>query len=150
MTVIASDLQLCYFSYMSKSPDFNEILRKGGSKATPGRIELLKILWHESKPVSAVYLQKKLPLLNEVTLYRALEAFTKSGIVNEVDFRHGHAYYELNVLRDHHHHIVCTKCGVVKDIACTVHEIITPKEFTTVTDHAMEFFGVCNKCAPSR
>ncbi len=96
----------------SAQPDFKTLLKEAGHKATPGRILLLSTLWEEEEPISVDDLQKKLKgKPDKVTLYRTLELLVKSGIVRSIDFRHGHIHYELNILRDHHHHIVCTSCG---------------------------------------
>ncbi|NBV76734.1 transcriptional repressor [bacterium] len=133
----------------SNNPDFAELLREYGSKATPGRVTLLKVLWQEDKPISVAGLKKKLdPSFDEVTLYRALESLTASGLIREVDFRHGHAHYEMNALREHHHHIICTSCGRVEDTECRVQEAKLTKAsaFRIITDHTAEFFGLCNSC----
>lgn len=129
------------------------MLQKAGHRATPGRTLLLGALWEEKEPVAVEYLQKKLKgAFDKVTLYRSLESLVASGIVREVDFRHGHAHYELNVLRNHHHHIICTNCGVIEDATCDIGPLAKKvakksSKFSVVTDHSTEFFGVCNSCA---
>lgn len=133
-------------------PDFKEVLREGGYKATPGRVLLLQTLFGEKKPVTVSYLKKKLKsAVDKVTLYRALESMVASGVVRAVDFRHGHAHYELQALRKHHHHIVCTNCGLVEDADCNTESLVKQvvkkaNKFSTVNDHSMEFFGICNSC----
>jgi len=132
--------------------DFSEVLRNGGYKATSGRVLLLQTLSREDTPVSVSYLEKKLKsAVDKVTLYRALESMVVSGVVREVDFRHGHAHFELQVLRKHHHHIVCTNCGAVEDVDCNTEPFVKQvvkkaKKFNRIQDHSMEFFGVCKKC----
>lgn len=136
-----------------KAPNFHEVLRQHGHKATPGRILLLEILFAEKKPVAVAYLEQKIGhLVDTVTLYRALESLVASGIVQEVDFRHGHAHYELKILRKHHHHIICTSCNFVEDVDCGVQGFVAQsskktKRFNTLNDHALEFFGTCAVCA---
>ncbi len=135
------------------APDFKAVLRQSGYKATPGRVLLLQTLFGEEKPVTVTYLEKKLKkAIDKVTLYRALESMILSGVVREVDFRHGHAHFELAVLRPHHHHIVCTSCGLVEDVACNTEPFVkkvekSAKKFSAIDDHSMEFFGVCDGCA---
>lgn len=135
------------------TPNFATLLNEAGYKATPKRILLLQTLWQEKKPVAVSDIQNKLKkVLDKVSLYRALDSFTASGILRRIDFRQGHAYYELSILRDHHHHIVCTDCGTVEDAQCTLTSItkkIVDKStrFKIVNDHSMEFFGLCNSCA---
>lgn len=130
------------------TPDFKTLLADSGSKATSGRMALLQTLWDETEPITVSELTHKLPSLNEVTLYRALEHLVSKGIVRQVDFRHGHVHYELNVLRPHHHHLVCTGCSKVEDTACeTDLHLKKNSSFKTITDHAVEYFGVCKTCA---
>lgn len=132
-----------------QKPDFEDMLRSGGYKATPGRVLLLKTLFSEDMPVGVSYLEKKLThALDKVTLYRALQSMVRSGLVREIDFRHGHVHYELDALRKHHHHVVCTVCGKVEDAECVVTPQLKKKSsFKNITDHAVEFFGICNACA---
>ncbi|MDB5188280.1 MAG: Fe2+/Zn2+ uptake regulation protein [Candidatus Kaiserbacteria bacterium] len=134
------------------APNFEEILREGGYKATPGRVLLLKTLFGEEKPVTVSYLEKKLKsAIDKVTLYRALDSMVVSGVVREVDFRHGHAHYELQILRKHHHHIVCTNCALVEDVDCNTEPFVKQvekksKKFDLISDHSTEFFGLCKNC----
>lgn len=148
--IIATKLHLCYLVYMQPIQfDCKEILRARGHKATPGRILLLTILMLESKPVTVLYLEKKLKnSIDKVTLYRSLQSMVASGLVREVDFRHGHTHYEIEVLREHHHHIVCTGCNKIEDTRCDIDQVVKKSlAFKEITDHAIEFFGRCRSCA---
>ena len=137
-------------------PDFTEVLHQGGYKATPGRVLLLQTLFGEEKPVTVSYFEHKLKkAIDKVTLYRALESMVASGVVREVDFRHGHVHYELQASRKHHHHIVCTSCGRVEDVNCKTEPFVkqvakNAKNFSRVDDHSMEFFGLCNTCTAKK
>ncbi len=135
-----------------EKPDFKGALKEAGFKATPGRLQLLEVLWKESKPLTVIEIQKRLHNnLNEVTLYRALEAFAKAGLVRRADFGHDHAHYELAIGKPHHDHIVCTDCGRVDDIEDRALERAVERaskgsrEFT-IYSHNLEFFGLCKKC----
>lgn len=135
-----------------KGPDIKEILKESGFKATPGRLALLELLSHEHKPLSVEAVAKRLKgTLNEVTLYRALEAFTKAGLVRRVDLGHDHAHYEILVNRGHHDHVVCTKCGAVEDVeGCALVPLqktaLKQSHFKSIYSHNLEFFGVCRTC----
>lgn len=130
---------------------FKEMLQDAGYRATPGRIAILEALWKEKEPSTVVELKKRIRRrLDTVTLYRALETFANSGIIRRVDLQHGHAHYEME--KKHHHHIVCTNCGLVEDVDCNTEPFVkkiekSAKKFSTITDHSMEFFGVCDGCA---
>src|SRR5882724_2867210 len=135
---------------MKSAVDPATILRQAGYRATSGRIKLLGILVKEAKPLTVAQIHKKVGSreLNEVTLYRALEALSTSGIVRRVDLQQGHAHhYEL--IGKHHHHIVCTGCGTVEDFSDKLCDSVVEKatkkssSFKTITSHSMELFGVC-------
>lgn len=133
--------------------DHPQLLRDAGLRATPGRLRLLAILEKEPKPVSVAYLERKMQgELNQVTLYRALEALAKAGIVNRVNLEHDHAHYELTVDRPHHHHVVCRTCGHVEDIevphssAPERDALKNAKEFARIDSYSLEFFGACRTC----
>jgi Fur family ferric uptake transcriptional regulator len=138
---------------MKEKQDFKELLKGVGFKATPGRLLLLEALQKELEPLPVLEIQKKLKnKLNEVTLYRALEAFATAGLVRRVDLNHDHAHYELAVGREHHDHVVCTDCGIIEDIeGCALVPLekraLTQSKFKSIYSHNLEFFGLCRSCA---
>ena len=68
--------------------DIKIILRKNGFKITPTRISVLEIFFKNHKPVSALYINKKLNgSINEATTYRMLSSFEKAGIINKIDLK---------------------------------------------------------------
>jgi len=136
---------------MGSIPNFKDVVRSRGFRATPGRVKLLEFLWREQKPFTVEGIGKKLRALDTATLYRALEAFEKAALVRRVDLGHGHAHYEVE--REHHHHLVCTDCGTVEDVPGCVLASIEKKvaaqsrSFQHIHSHTLEFFGRCNTCA---
>ena len=140
-------------SPMTALQDFPALLRKSGLRATGGRIQLLKALAREKKPITIDELKEKLgDNLDTVTLYRALEALKSARIVERMDLQHGHAHYELLAGRSHHHHVVCRSCGSVEDIEVP-HAAQLEKEaerhakkFAVIDVYSLEFFGLCNNC----
>jgi Fur family ferric uptake transcriptional regulator len=105
--------------------------------------------------VSIADLQKKAgkERVDSVTLYRSLETLMEKSLVRPVDLRHGHTDYELVQEGKHHHHIVCEKCGAIEDFEWCPDEALKNKilknttNFKKLTDHSLEFFGICKKCA---
>jgi Fe2+ or Zn2+ uptake regulation protein len=137
--------------------DPRDILKRAGSKLTPGRVALIKLLAAQQKPLTVEELKTKIgDTMNAVTLYRSLEALTEAGLLERSDLRHGHAHYELKLGRPHHHHIVCTTCGRIEDIELP-HPSLSgtavsarSKEFAKVHDYLLEFYGTCKKCAKAQ
>ena len=75
-----------------------------------------------------------------------------AGIVRRYNLGHGHIDYEL-ADRPHHHHAVCTDCGLVEDLVdcdetCDFEKAMTrkSKQFKDLRQAPMTFFGVCRSC----
>src|SRR3989338_5118150 len=101
---------------VKSSGPFADALRRAGFRATYGRVALLEALAKSSKPISVEAATKavrgKLDLVNT---YRALEAFTRAGLVRRVDVGHRHIHYGLANLGRHQHAFVCA-CGLAKTL----------------------------------
>lgn len=130
------------------------LLRSGGFKATPGRLALLSVLASSAKPLGVPEIVAQLKgEMDQATVYRALDALYRSGILRRVELEHTHAHYEVVIPGDHHHHIVCTICGRIEDLPeCATDDLeqqalTRTKAFATISRHSLEFFGVCRKCA---
>jgi len=136
---------------------FLKIVRDAGLRATKPRLLLLSLLQKAKYPVSIKDLRSQLKRagIDQVTAYRTLTSFKKIGIVSQVDFQFGSAYYELHDTKNDHHHIVCTKCRKVEDFKGCEYEKLAVKalkqvnHFARITSHSFEFFGLCNVCVKS-
>lgn len=94
---------------MEKIHDCKEELHAAGSRATPGRLSVLKLLEKERAPLTVQAIEKKVTDLNQVTIYRILETLTKAGLVRMgLSGRVARFEYAGN---PHHHHLVCVDCG---------------------------------------
>lgn len=139
---------------MPSGPDYASLLREAGLRATPGRLALLDVLHKETRPLAVHQIEKKMHgSVNQVTLYRALDALAASGIIARVNLEHDHAHFELVAGRSHHHHAVCSDCGAVEDIEVphgTGLEKLAARAatgFESISRYSLEFFGLCKRCA---
>ncbi|MDO8462736.1 MAG: Fur family transcriptional regulator [bacterium] len=121
-------------------------------RATPARIALIAALERAAKPLAVPELAERLRgTVNQATLYRALQQLSDAGLIRRVNLEHDHAHYER--VTDDHHHLVCTTCGRVEDVAqCTIDRLTSrtlraSEHFASIERHALEFFGTCNACA---
>ncbi len=129
-------------------------LRSQGLKSTPARIAILDVLSRVQTPLTVEQIGEKLKkfCLDTVTLYRAAKQLTEAGLLRHVDFRHGHAHYELKDQVHDHHHIICTKCHTVEDFTgCDFSDLVKrarsqTKKFRIIHEHSLELFGICKKC----
>lgn len=109
--------------------------------------KITKLLSNYSKPVDAGTLVEKLKV-NKTTVYRQIEKLVNNGVILEVEFGDGKKRYELRSL-DHHHHLICNKCGKLEDIELdeqiVLNEVAKKSDFK-VESHSLEFFGLCVDC----
>lgn len=132
--------------------DFRKILKENGFKFTLNRMNIIKVFLDNDKPISADFIYQKLKRnIDEATVYRTLSSFEKCGILKRIDLRKDSIHFELN--NDHHHHIVCTKCGLVEDFKEVVEienllgrVVEKSSQFKIINEHSLELFGVCKLC----
>jgi Fur family peroxide stress response transcriptional regulator len=126
------------------------VIKEKDLKITPARLAIFETLFKIKHPETAQEIYKKLKNIDLVTLYRTLDSFEKRGLVRKVDLHKDAVYYEFNT--EHHHHIVCTKCGTVEDFKLCNINLLTKKiiknalNFKVINEHCLELFGICNAC----
>ena len=125
-------------------------MTKIGIRYTKPRKLVFEALEHLSKPVSANeindYLKNKIDL---TSVYRTLSLLIKSEMVNVILFGEGKKRYELKNKNEHHHHLVCEKCGDVEDVEMKESLLLKSVEERSkfvIKKHNLEFFGLCPDC----
>jgi Fe2+ or Zn2+ uptake regulation protein len=90
------------------------------------------------------------PAVGLATVYRTLDVLQEVGAASAQAQAHGETAF-LYCPVEHHHHAVCTECGQVDDVPCASiarFEAALSRELRfTLTQHRLEFFGVCRSCA---
>jgi Fe2+ or Zn2+ uptake regulation protein len=132
--------------------NYKDILKNIGLKCTPPRMMILEVFYKIEKPMKAENIYQKLKnKIDEATVYRTLSSFEKVGLIRQVNLRKESSYFELN--NDHHHHIVCEKCGEIEDFkeSKEIEKILgriveKSSRFKIINEHSLELFGVCSKC----
>lgn len=140
-----------YATEMELQP--STLLRQKGLKATASRIAILAIFGERCAPVTAeeVFLLLKRQKVNQVTVYRTFETFLRKKLIKRVDLRKDAVCYEL--ADDHHHHIVCTSCGILEEfVLCNIDKVSREvlkksRKFRNIQEHSLEFFGICQSCS---
>ncbi|GAA2649422.1 MULTISPECIES: Fur family transcriptional regulator [Nonomuraea] len=85
------------------------------------------------------------------TVYRALQALADGGKVDVLRTDDGESVYRACASGDHHHHLVCRRCGRTVEVAGPDVErwaeaVGAEHGFTDVT-HTVEVFGTCASCS---
>ncbi|TDX48951.1 Fur family transcriptional regulator [Orenia marismortui] len=135
--------------------NLKSILAANNYKLTSQRKLILDILLNnEGEHLSAeeVYniVKKEDPGIGLATVYRTLELFCELGITQQLNFDDNCRRYELDTGEDHHHHLVCSKCGKVTEFNDKILEEFEKdlqiKHKFKVTDHRIKFYGYCEEC----
>lgn len=98
-----------------------QIIRKS-MKLTEKRKKLLSVLGSTKGLISARALAKKVPSMDQATVYRNLDLFVKEGEVRKFLFDGTEAVYER--AHDNHHHAVCDNCEKVLHFDVSKEEIL--------------------------
>ncbi|MBB5080198.1 Fur family transcriptional regulator [Nonomuraea sp. NPDC050394] len=85
------------------------------------------------------------------TVYRALQALADGGKVDVLRTDDGESVYRACATDDHHHHLVCRRCGRTVEVAGPAVErwaeaVGSEHGFTEIT-HTVEVFGTCAGCS---
>jgi len=138
---------------MSCADQYTPELRARGFRMTPQRMTILHVLHHEGTHLSPteVFARAKeaLPGLTEATVYRTLEFLADNGLAHSAHIGSGHLVYEI-AKQNHHHHLICRKCGGEVQIEHAslekvFDELETSSGFRNIDSH-VTFFGLCPGC----
>ena len=144
----------------SDTPDVDTVaafrLRQVGQRLTPRRRSLLQILRSAVRPLTIHEILDRGSELAMSSAYRNLTVLEHAGVVNRVITNEDFGRYELaEELTEHHHHLVCSSCGLVRDLHSDVDaerllgvaiRRATAQGFTPAT-HRLDIVGLCADCA---
>ncbi len=131
-------------------------LESTGQRLTSGRLELLEILEQSDRPLTLPEVLALSEGLAQSSAYRNLTSLEDAGIVHRVVTSDDHARFELaEDLTGHHHHLVCSGCGIVIDfrlsndtegrLDAAFEEIAADTGFS-LGHHRLDLIGSCADC----
>lgn len=142
----SSELEAAVFS-------FREALRRAGLRVTPQRLEVFReaARSREHPDVEAVYrgVRRRVPAISLDTVYRTLHLFLDRGLIGSLGA--GGDRLRLDANSRLHHHFVCRRCGLTRDVESPlIGPLPVPAEATAwgrVERASVEFRGLCSACA---
>lgn len=148
-----NDSKECYNGYVQHSvQEASERLKGAGLRSTAPRRAVLEALTpggHLDAAELYERVKRELPDTTLQTMYVVLGALTETGLVRKIEPAGSAARYEARV-GDNHHHLLCTSCGHLEDVACAVGAApcLTPSEHHDFEIHTAEvtFLGLCPTC----
>lgn len=133
-------------------------LRRVNQRATTTRVELVIVLRDAPRPLTIPEILQARGGLAQSSVYRNLVVLEQAGVVHRIVTNAEHARFELaeDLTGDHHHHLVCSRCGSVEDVPApakleaslhsAVAEIDATTGFTT-EHHRIDLVGLCASCS---
>ncbi|AZK48927.1 Fur family transcriptional regulator [Paenibacillus lentus] len=127
-------------------------LKQSGVRITPQRHAILTFLMESMGHPTAdeIYraLAPRFPNMSVATVYNNLKMFIEAGMVRELTYGDNSSRFDADV--SNHYHVICEKCGKIKDFTYSSLEDVEQKaeEMTgfQVHGHRMELYGVCGDC----
>ena len=134
-----------------------EQLRSRQQRYTALRRKLVEALGCAKDPLTITDLQRSAKGVALSSLYRNLAILEECAVVSRIMTSNGSAIFELSEsLSEHHHHLVCAKCGLVRDIVVPEsieHGLdqqlmkLARKEGFSFRHHQLDVIGLCGKCS---
>ncbi len=90
------------------------------------------------------------PRVSVATVYRTMKLLSDSGLAHANNFGDGQTRYEAAVGREHHDHLICTRCATIiefeNDQIERMQDGVARRHGFKVTSHKMELYGLCKAC----
>jgi Fur family ferric uptake transcriptional regulator len=132
-------------------------LKQRGLKHSAVRDVILEEFFRAGSHVSIEQLlervRARVPATGYSTVYRTLRLLVDSGHATARDFGGAHTLFEPADTH-HHDHVVCLKCGTVREFEeKAIEELqaqVARRLGFTITSHRLELYGLCSSCAAER
>jgi Fe2+ or Zn2+ uptake regulation protein len=133
-----------------------ERLGRHGQRYTSGRRALVDVLVGADAPLTILEVVARGHSLAQSSAYRNLTVLEAAGVVSRIISGQEHARFELaHDLTGHHHHLICSTCGSVRDFTVSDHleqqlertlrQTAEQNDFD-VEHHRLDLVGVCAAC----
>jgi Fur family ferric uptake transcriptional regulator len=118
-------------------------------RITAPRMAVIGVVASMAGHFTADELAAKVRGVGRATVFRTLKLLIDEGLVCRVLLEDGKLHYRVSRAA-HHHHIVCTQCGLVEDFTtCDVNDLIAALDRRTgfrIDSHWLELYGRCRQC----
>lgn len=90
-------------------------------------------------------------IIGLATVYRALADLATAGEADSLQSSEGEALYRACTPGQHHHHLICRKCGATVEIEADAVErwakSVAAEHGFTQPEHIVDVFGLCPACS---
>lgn len=139
---------------MQANDAMTEALRGAGLRITAARRAIAALLEDRSGHFTAEDVLNDAAAaghdVGRATVFRSLETLSRLGFVERVDLPSGEHAYVACRPDEHHHHVVCSRCGRSVEVAdiglAPVLARVAEVSGFRIDSHRLELFGVCADC----
>ncbi len=128
-----------------------------GQRYTTNRRQLVHLLAESPAPLTIPEILEQRRELAQSSVYRNLALLEQSGLVQRIVTNDEWARFELaEDLTEHHHHLICSTCGLVRDFTVaprlerSINDALTKvadDASFTLQHHRLDLVGLCGACA---
>lgn len=132
-------------------------LRALAQRYTGGRRAIVDVLARADAPLSIPQLLERDRSLAQSSAYRNLAVLERAGVVHRIVTSDEFSRYELaEDLTGHHHHLICSTCGDVRDFTMSSElerdldralDRIASAHGFAADHHRLDLVGTCASCA---
>jgi Fur family transcriptional regulator, ferric uptake regulator len=128
-----------------------------GERYTAGRRRIVDVLATAARPLTIPEILERDGGLSQSSVYRNVAVLERSGAVQRVVSTGEWSRFELaEELTEHHHHLICSACGAVRDITVpsalerslerSIDDLASSEGFA-IHHHRLDLVGRCAACA---
>ena len=136
---------------MRSPAELTLLFRERGLKVTPQRQCIFRVLdGNDVHPTAeSVYAAAaaEMPTISLRTVYSTLNDLAAMGEIHQLDLGTGSARFDPNT--EGHHHLVCTRCGRVRDVYGAARVRVPDEQLDGFTVDSTEVVlrGLCDRCS---
>jgi Fe2+ or Zn2+ uptake regulation protein len=135
-------------------------LKEDGQRYTESRRQLVDVLARARQPLTIPEILERAGGLPQSSVYRNLAVLERARVVQRLVTSDEWARFELaEDLTEHHHHLVCLGCGLVRDFTVSARlersieralETVAADAGFVLDHHRLDLVGRCAACASAR
>jgi Fur family ferric uptake transcriptional regulator len=126
-------------------------LSRAGYRSGGARRQVVELLAGEGCALTALEIDRRLNSVGRASVYRTLDQLEQLHLIQRVEIGGDAAGYERIDPEEHHHHLVCERCGRLvpfssEDLEEAIEAIGRRADFQ-IAAHDVVLRGACERCA---
>jgi Fe2+ or Zn2+ uptake regulation protein len=128
-------------------------LQQAGYRMTSARRAVVDEIASRTRPFSSTDILDKVLAadggIGRATVFRTLDVLLGIGMLGRIQLADG-AFGYVVCMQEHHHHAICSGCGLVVDLpGCVIDSESESQAIAAgflLKSHRLEYYGLCGEC----